>query len=300
MTQKTHQDRLFNELKKAGMTPYGFLKLETALLPALIHEDEHIYGVVYGRLHGKIDAVMLVATDKRILYLDCKPFYKDWDEITYEVVSGVRMSTVKPFAGIILHTRVKDYELRFVNQRCAKKFTHYIESYIERVQKEVGLSDKMNPSQGDKPKNSLPPKRTSDSTEEKTIPTSEETLVFATTNPDHSPHQNIVHFLTDEQENFYILSKEKTTKVQNSIKNPRVHLIIHAPHSLKVLSVSGLASVIREKAIVATVFKELVHTRAYAEGEKLPPITTIAAGDYCVIKVTPVSSVTLDYSSSSW
>ena len=45
----THKKRIESELKAAHMTAYGLLKMETAKLPEIIHDDEHIGGVVYGR-----------------------------------------------------------------------------------------------------------------------------------------------------------------------------------------------------------------------------------------------------------
>lgn len=121
----THKQRIMEELKAVGMTPYGFIKLETKELPRIIHPHEHIEGVVYGR--AKTGLAMLIATDCRVIFLDKKPFAMIMDEMTYDVVSGVSFGQAASFIGITLHTRTGDYSLRFVNRKCAHNFVEYIE-----------------------------------------------------------------------------------------------------------------------------------------------------------------------------
>jgi hypothetical protein len=70
---KQHRLRVMKELKYAGMSAYGLMKMASLYLPKIIHKNETIHGVVYGRGADKIGSVMLVATDKRILFLDKKP-----------------------------------------------------------------------------------------------------------------------------------------------------------------------------------------------------------------------------------
>jgi len=130
-----HERRVKAELRAAGMTTYGLSKLGSSFLPKIIHENEHIHGVVYGQ--SKQGSVMLVATDKRIIYLDKKPLYSDTDEMTYDVVAGVRITMTGFFTSVILHTRVGEYELRYVNRRCALHFVEYVERRtIEHAQSE--------------------------------------------------------------------------------------------------------------------------------------------------------------------
>ena len=55
-------------------------------------------------------------------------FFTTKDELTYDVVSGVKSSTAGPLTTVVLHTRITDYILRYVNALCAKIFIEYIES----------------------------------------------------------------------------------------------------------------------------------------------------------------------------
>ena len=132
-TTSTHEHarRIHRELIQAGTTVYGLLKSESRYLPHVIHETEHIYGVVYGQHHSS--SAMLVATDRRILYLDKKPMVTLIDEVTYDVVSGIELDIHTLFATVRLHTAVTNYEIKYANIHCADKFTSFIEQ--QRVDK---------------------------------------------------------------------------------------------------------------------------------------------------------------------
>jgi hypothetical protein len=79
----------------------------------------------------------LAATDERIIYLDKKPTVEMFDEVGYEVVSGIEFDIHTFFATVVLHTPVKNYEFRLVNLRCAEKFARHIEKHrLEREPKD--------------------------------------------------------------------------------------------------------------------------------------------------------------------
>ena len=129
---QNHVERVRMELMQAGATLYGLLKAESRYLPHVIHPDEHVYAVVYG--HHNSSLAMLIATDRRVIYLDKKPMATFMDEVTYDVVSGVELDIHTFFATVTLHTAVKNYVMRYVNIHCADKFTSFIEE--QRVRKE--------------------------------------------------------------------------------------------------------------------------------------------------------------------
>lgn len=125
-------ERVKQELKEAGVTHYGLAKFATHFLPKVIHDDEHIGGAVYGRYTAGTGLLrwtegMLIATDRRVIFLDRKPGFEAMDEITYDVVSGAQKSFAWPFSAITLHTRLGNYTLRFANTYCIDKFMRYIE-----------------------------------------------------------------------------------------------------------------------------------------------------------------------------
>lgn len=121
-----HRLRIKQELVDAGLNKLGFMYGETRYLPRIIHDDEHIEAAVTGR--GRTGRAMLIATDKRAIYLDKKPLFIKADELTYYVVSGVTFSQSILIAKITLHTRMGDYSLRTTNVAAARQFRDFIES----------------------------------------------------------------------------------------------------------------------------------------------------------------------------
>jgi len=299
MTNHEHTSRIRQELKDVGMTPYGFMKLETDHLPEIIHENEHIKGVVYGRLEDSLDSVMLVATDKRVLFVDCKPFYKNSDEITYQVVAGIKLSTVGPFAGIVLHTRVKDYALRFVNVVCAETFTKYIESHIEQG---ITHLEGRNISKPKKEPVYQPYKTPAPLEKEEAIDTilNTNTAVISTLGKEGVIYASVIHYVTDKHDNYYFLTKSETTKARNLSLNPTVALTVHAAGSLRSLEIQGTAELEKNTSIADIVYHQISSPKKYLEGKKLPPITKLDKGSYLVFRILPTSVRLLDFSKSSW
>ncbi len=299
MKDRSKINRIQEELKKAGMTSYGFSKVSTYHLPDLIHDDEHINGVVYGRQSKGMGAVMLVATNKRVLYLDYKPLYKNADEVTYDVVAGVKLSTVGPFAGVVLHTRVQDYSLRYVNINCAEIFTKYIEQHLEKgseYQENLKSKDKTEYREAVA---AAKPFTVEKSQNHSTI-LGTDTAVLSTTGLHNEPHASVIHYLADGDENYYFIAKANSDKAQNILKNSKVALTIHHTDSLKTLLVKGNAAEVTNKQVAAEVYQEIISPKEYLEKTKLPPVTNLGLSPYVVFKITSDTSKLQDYSIYNW
>lgn len=124
--------RIQDELRAAGVTSYGLKKFNSRYVPKIIHDDERVMAVVYGRFRessGFLNWVdrMLIATDQRVISLNHKPGFTDVDELMYDMVAGVEMTTAGPFTAVTLYTRVHNITVRFVNARCAERFVHFVE-----------------------------------------------------------------------------------------------------------------------------------------------------------------------------
>lgn len=124
--------RIKKELRAVGVTRIGIAKFASRYLPHVLHDDEHILGAVYGRYVSGTGLLrwtegMLVATDRRVIFLDRKPGFQALDELTYDIVSGVQKTYAWPFSSVTLHTRIGNYTLRFANAKCIECFMHYVE-----------------------------------------------------------------------------------------------------------------------------------------------------------------------------
>jgi nitroimidazol reductase NimA-like FMN-containing flavoprotein (pyridoxamine 5'-phosphate oxidase superfamily) len=296
MDNKAHKQRIIAELKAVGMTAYGTMKMETDRLPSIIHPDEHIGGVVYGRTTGeKIGSAMLIATDKRIIFLDVKPFFVTFDEVSYDVVAGIQDTNAGPFAGIILHTRVRDYGLRFVNKRCASTFVEYIESHIE-LSKNQDIKDVQNEVWKS---NSREQKLVNPDDNTQGLIQSQIEAVLSTIDREGNVHGSVIHYAYID-ELFYFVSKTKDAKIDHLSVHDQVAITIHETHSLQQIQISGLAEQESDKAVVSKVFRKISEPKNYTEGNHLPPILNMKKGDFVVIRITPMSIKYHDYSKSSW
>jgi len=123
----SQRERVIKELKGLGLSRSGLSSTEARYLLQIIHTDEHIGGVVFG--HSKEGFAMLVATDRRVIFIDKKPFFVNEDEVNYYVVSGVSFKQAGFGSTVTLHTRVRDYSLQTFNKKCAISFVEFIEAH---------------------------------------------------------------------------------------------------------------------------------------------------------------------------
>jgi hypothetical protein len=70
----------------------------------------------------------MVATDRRIIYLDKKPLFVNEEELTYEVVGGVSHGHNGLGSVVSLSTRVRNYKISTINEHCAQGFVEAIEA----------------------------------------------------------------------------------------------------------------------------------------------------------------------------
>lgn len=126
---RPHAERIKAELKQGGALPYDLLLPETYYLPTVIHPEEHIKASVYGRYNyeGSIGRGALVATDQRVIFLDKKPLFVHYDELTFMIIGSVTYTRTAVVGYVTLHTRLGDFRLRTFNQKNAFNFVRYIE-----------------------------------------------------------------------------------------------------------------------------------------------------------------------------
>lgn len=116
---------LLKRLSELGLSRLGAMKSESRYLPYIIHPNEHVGGIIYG--HDESGTVMLIATDRRVVYLDRKPLFIKSEELSYDVVAGVTIEWLG-FAGTLtLHTRLGEIKIRVYNRKAADIFHAYVE-----------------------------------------------------------------------------------------------------------------------------------------------------------------------------
>lgn len=279
MYTKEHQNRVNQELMRAGFTRYGLLKNEARYLPHIIHEDERIEAAINGR--SATGSVMLVATNKRVLFLDCKSFYTTSDEISYDVVAGVMHHVQGLYANVILHTRVGEYNLRLVNKKQAIRFVEFIES--KRLEVPLMGANTNQKSSDDLGLEKLKP--LSLDRESRAFLQTHNVGVLSTFDRGGSPHGAVVYYVVD-QENIYFLTKSETAKAKNILAHPQVALTIFEDYTLQSLQLRGLAEAEHNQLITTRVFEIITRELQYDGENSTPPVTKILEGSYVVFRIT--------------
>ncbi|MBI5357313.1 pyridoxamine 5'-phosphate oxidase family protein [Candidatus Saccharibacteria bacterium] len=286
-----HEQRVRDELIDAGFTKSALKKFTAKYLPQVINKDEHIGGAVYGRYSetskGPLNWVegMLVATDKKVMFINHKPGYTNVDELTYFIVAGVKYVSAWPFAAVTLHTRMGDFTLKFASLVCAKRFVKYVESYsVEdskgRVNHENGGSvKKMNKDQSKKP-------ITLDD-ESVEFLNSHDTGVLSTINRDGSLDGATIHYIVDNN-SIYFVTKSDTQKTHNILANSNVAFTVYDRDSLKTAQIKGIAEIESQPTVKNIVFTEIVKPRKYGSKIGLPPVSSLEKESYIVFRITPI------------
>ena len=120
-------------LRILGANLYDLSLPETRTLLYLLDPDETPLGLVYGRYHYADKPVgrgLLVATNSRIMLIDKKPLYLNFNEISYSMVSGVEYAHIGLVSIVALSTHKGDVRVRTFNSTCARRFVAAVERKI--------------------------------------------------------------------------------------------------------------------------------------------------------------------------
>ena len=121
-----HDERVKAELRSVGLRVYELWSSESRYMQHVMYDDEHLRGAIFGRSEGT--AMLLAATDSRVVLIDKKPLFTNIDEIGYDMIGGVSVSHAGIGSTVILHSSSRDYQITTLNRRTAERFVAYIES----------------------------------------------------------------------------------------------------------------------------------------------------------------------------
>lgn len=119
--------------------------------------------------------------------------------------------------------------------------------------------------------------------------------VLSTVSEDGKPWGSSIYFATDEDLNFFFITRVNTHKYQNIAKNHNVSLVISDNETQKTVQVAGKVSKVPAKDIVSVVMKKLAHVKPKSDNKWVPPIVKVNGGDYMVLKITPTRLQYADY-----
>ncbi len=138
------EDQIKLTLRLIGANRYETSLPEVSMLPELLDANEQILGVVFGRykhfLEGLSGHGALIATNQRILLIDRKPMFLRYEELPYEMISGLNYSTTGPVASVALETRAGDITMRTWNLHSIEHFVKTISAYISSTSRNLQIS----------------------------------------------------------------------------------------------------------------------------------------------------------------
>ena len=305
---KEHVLRVKKELIEAGVTSYGRKKASFRHLSDYIHEDEHIGAVVYGQYEG--GSGMLAATDHRIIFFDRKPLFATTDELTYDIVAGIKLSKGGFFNTVTLHTRIADYTIRYANAKCAKKFVKYIESMrLHKTNLQERIISKNAKAHETKAQSKPRRKSVQPHVSEPVMPVATDALTFlrthdlgvlSTVGRNGSIHGTPMYYVLGESgEYLYIVTKQATNKARNILAGGSVGFTVYDEEALQTLHIQANAELETDQVVKDQVYGEIVKPREYSGRARLPPVAHMIGGVYLVIRLSIVSTTFADYSAKA-
>lgn len=287
VAEQLKKERIEKELDAVGVIHRRIHPFTSNYLPRILHEDEHIRAAVFGRrkesegFFGFVEG-MLVATDERVIFLDHRPGYSTMDEVSYEKVSGVNLSTTLLYASVTLFTKIMNYRISFANHTSAKLFTDFIENKVIKHE-DRQLSD-------EKPAYEI--RFTGESLH---FLKSHELGVLSTVERTGALSGAAVYYtILDDYP--YFITKENSKKAENILNNQHVAFTVFDEAKLQTIQIQGIVEQIHSDEHKLEILTAIVHPRTYADGSHKPPILRIGPDGIQTYRIVPTKFDFTDYS----
>lgn len=131
MSEKSRLDEIKEELDRLGINPTIFARKEIHELPDILSEDERIVYLVEGRNKVTKHHIILVATDRRIIFVDKEFLYGlKMEDFSYNKVSSIQYETALMLASIDIHIADNILEIDGVGKYDAELFCEKVRDFM--------------------------------------------------------------------------------------------------------------------------------------------------------------------------
>jgi general stress protein 26 len=120
--------------------------------------------------------------------------------------------------------------------------------------------------------------------------------VLSTASPSGEPWGSTVIFATDEELNFYFMTRANTQKYRNIAANPHVALTITDQARQITVQATGVAAKVATEDILEVVFQKLDKLKPQGSEHWVDPVYKIHEGDYMILQVKPTALQYADFS----
>jgi general stress protein 26 len=119
--------------------------------------------------------------------------------------------------------------------------------------------------------------------------------VLSTTSSDGQPWGSAIIFATDENLNFYFMTRADTLKYQNIASNPKVAITITDESQQITVQASGTVKPVEAEDIMDVVFHKLDKLKPQGTTKWIAPVYKVHEGDYMILHFTPTKLQYADF-----
>ena len=133
--QKPHKpivDAVKQQLRDAGATLYEIAKQETVELARILFDDEKIEAFMYGYYEAGFG--LLVATNKRIIFVDKRFYNLKVEDIPYNTVNSVEYHLGIFFGVGKIYTRAQNFNFWWVKKSNLMNFCNFVDMKMYKSQ----------------------------------------------------------------------------------------------------------------------------------------------------------------------
>ena len=133
MSEKSRLDEIRDELKKLDISPTLFARKEIHELPDILSADEKIVSLVEGRNKVNNHHIILVATDRRLIFVDKEFLYGlKVEDFSYSKISSIQYETGVMLASIDIQVTDDVVEIDGVGKYHAELFCEKVRDFMSR------------------------------------------------------------------------------------------------------------------------------------------------------------------------
>jgi len=131
MSEKSRIDEIKDELEQLDINPTIFARKEIHALPDVLSEDEKIVYLVEGRNKLTKHHIILVATDRRLIFVDKEFMYGlKVEDFSYDKVSSIQYEKEFMLASIDIHISENVLEIDGVGKYYAELFCEKVRDFM--------------------------------------------------------------------------------------------------------------------------------------------------------------------------
>ncbi|AZB02216.1 hypothetical protein EG359_04315 [Chryseobacterium joostei] len=131
MSKKSRLDEIKEELEQLDINPTFFARKEIRELPNILSEDEKIVYLVEGRNKITTHHIVLVATDRRLIFVDKEFMYGlKVEDFSYSKISSIQYETELMLASIDIHVSDDIVEIDGVGKYDAELFCEKVRNFM--------------------------------------------------------------------------------------------------------------------------------------------------------------------------